>query len=184
MRFFTRALTCCFLLSAFIPSILSAQLRIDRSVIGNGYTQATDSVGAGLSSSANFLDGTVGQMIIDKSSDSSFALSHGFWYQISKDIMTGIEEDELTPETFELKQNYPNPFNPSTTIVFNLPKASDVRLVIFNVLGQEVGTLVDDKLAAGKYDIKFEASNLAAGLYFYRIKAGDFVETKKMLLVK
>lgn len=166
------------------PVILSAQLRIDRSVIGNGYTQATDSVGEGLAANANFLDGTVGQMIIDKSTDSSFALSHGFWYQISKDIMTGIEDDGLNPETFELKQNYPNPFNPSTKIVFNLPKAIDVRLTIYNVLGQEVGTLVNEKLAAGKYDITFEARDLAAGLYFYRIQAGSFIETMKMLLVK
>jgi len=172
------------LFTTLLTSILSAQLRIDRSVIGNGYTQATDSVGAGLNNNANFLDGTIGQLIVDKSSDSSFALSHGFWYQISKDLVTGIEDNGVSPEAFELKQNYPNPFNPSTTIIFNLPKTSDVRLVIFNVLGQEVGTLVDDKLAAGKYDIKFEASSLAAGLYFYRIQAGDFVETKKMLLVK
>ncbi|MGH1363736.1 MAG: T9SS type A sorting domain-containing protein [Calditrichia bacterium] len=173
------------LIIVIFPSILTAQLRIDRSVIGSGYTQATDSVGEGLTSeNANFLDGTIGQAFISKSADSTFSLGHGFWYQISRDIMTGIEEDLQTPETFELKQNYPNPFNPSTTIVFTVPKAATVRLSIYNVLGQEVGTLVDEKLAAGKYDIKFEARGLAAGLYFYRIQADGFVETKKMLLVK
>jgi len=179
-----KAIQLILLTSILLPLILSAQLRVDRSVIGNGYTQSSDSVGEGLSSSTIKLAGTVGESIISESADSSFVLGHGFWYQISRDIMTGIEDDLQTPETFELKQNYPNPFNPSTIIVFNLPKTATVRLSIYNLLGQEVGTLVDEKLAAGKYDIKFEASGLAAGLYFYRIQTDGFIETKKMLLVK
>jgi|GEM_PF-1257941 len=167
-------------------STLFAQLSVKYSVIGNGYTDAVSVPNEDLSSRVDttYLSGTVGQTIISKSSDNSFALSHGFWYQLSKDIVTGIEEGELVPEIFELKQNYPNPFNPGTKIVFNLPKAVDVQLTIYNILGQEVGTLVDERLAAGEYDITFEARDLAAGLYFYRIQAGSFIETKKMLLVK
>jgi hypothetical protein len=88
------------------------------------------------------------------------------------------------PETFELSQNYPNPFNPSTTISFYLPSASDVSLKVYNVLGQEVTTLVDGSLTAGQHEVRFDAGNIASGVYFYRISAGSFVETRKMLLTK
>ncbi|MDW8436493.1 MAG: T9SS type A sorting domain-containing protein [Chloroherpetonaceae bacterium] len=85
---------------------------------------------------------------------------------------------------YELEQNYPNPFNPSTTIRFAIPQQSDVKLEVFNVLGQKVATLVNERLAAGTYSKVFDAANLASGVYFYRLQAGDFVKTMKMMLVK
>ncbi len=89
------------------------------------------------------------------------------------------------PEDFTLSQNYPNPFNPSTTLQFSLPEASQVRLEIFNLLGQKVSTLVaGDKLQAGWHSVQFDASNLSSGVYIYRIQAGEFVQTKRMLLIK
>lgn len=89
------------------------------------------------------------------------------------------------PEDFTLSQNYPNPFNPSTTLQFGLPEASQVRLEIFNLLGQKVSTLVaGDKMQAGWHSIQFDASNLSSGVYIYRIQAGEFVQTKRMLLIK
>jgi hypothetical protein len=87
-------------------------------------------------------------------------------------------------QVFNLHQNYPNPFNPTTSIDFDLPKTSEVTLKIFNVLGEEMTTLVSDRLSAGNYSYEWDASNMASGIYLYRLKAGDFVETKEMILMR
>ena len=96
---------------------------------------------------------------------------------------------ETRPEEFALRNNYPNPFNPSTTIKYQLPDAGDVRLEIFNVVGQSVRTLVDQQEGAGRYEMQWDATNnngqsLSSGVYFYRLQAGEFQEVKKMLLMK
>jgi hypothetical protein len=88
------------------------------------------------------------------------------------------------PREYKLAQNYPNPFNPSTKISFALPKAGNVELKIYDILGREVTTLVNEFRIAGNYTVDFNASNLASGVYFYRIKSGDFIDTKKMVLMK
>jgi GMP synthase-like glutamine amidotransferase len=92
--------------------------------------------------------------------------------------------DQVIPTKIILSQNYPNPFNPSTTIEFNLPKTSKITLKIFNILGEEVTTLVSDRLSTGSYSYEWDASNLASGLYLYRLQAGDYVETRKMILMR
>ncbi len=89
-----------------------------------------------------------------------------------------------TPDEFWLYNNYPNPFNPSTTIEFDLPKRSEVSLKVFNILGEEVATLVSDRLSAGSYSYEWDALNLASGVYLYRLQAGDYVETRKMVLMR
>ncbi len=91
---------------------------------------------------------------------------------------------ETIPEKFELFQNYPNPFNPSTTIKFSLPKASQVTLKVYNVLGQVVAELLDKDLLAGAHQIEFNAVSHASGVYIYRLEAGEFTAVKKLLLVK
>jgi hypothetical protein len=88
------------------------------------------------------------------------------------------------PASFKLEQNYPNPFNPSTTIKFGLPKATDVKIIVTDINGKIVRTLVDMSANAGNYQVAFDANNLSTGIYFYKIIAGDFSQTKKMLLVK
>ena len=88
------------------------------------------------------------------------------------------------PEVYNLSQNYPNPFNPSTTINFSLPKGSNVVLKIYDVLGREVATLLNGEKPAGNYEVNFDASKLASGLYVYTINAGEFTSTKKMMLMK
>jgi phosphodiesterase/alkaline phosphatase D-like protein len=105
-------------------------------------------------------------------------------------VLVGLDSDiertlaELLPVSYSLAQNYPNPFNPATTIRYGLPQRSMVNLTIFNALGQQVRQLLSEEQAAGYHDVKFEGSGLASGVYFYRIRAGSFVETKKFLLIR
>lgn len=87
-------------------------------------------------------------------------------------------------EGFELLQNYPNPFNPSTTIRFTIPRESDVNLSVYNILGQHVTTLVQERMKRGSYSIPFNGQNFSSGTYFYRITTGDYVDTKKMMILK
>ncbi len=89
-----------------------------------------------------------------------------------------------TPSEFALSNNYPNPFNPTTNISYSVPQASEVNMIVFNTLGQQVATLVNEQKAPGSYTVTFEAGNLTSGVYFVRITAGDFTDTKKMLLLK
>ena len=93
-------------------------------------------------------------------------------------------EDNQVPAAFSLSQNYPNPFNPTTVIHYTVPKTSLVNLSVFNLLGQEVKTLVNEEKSPGEYEVRFDGSNLPSGIYFYRLVAGDFVKTMKMLLMK
>jgi len=88
------------------------------------------------------------------------------------------------PDRFVLAQNYPNPFNPSTTIRFSIPERAYVSLIIFDVLGNEVETLVSAPLSPGVHSVRWNAASFANGTYFYRLQAGDFVQTKKLILLK
>ena len=88
------------------------------------------------------------------------------------------------PDRFSLSQNYPNPFNPSTKIKFDIKETGFVKLKVFDVLGMEVETLVNEKLSAGSYETTFDGSKLSSGVYFYKIDAGDHTDVRKMTLVK
>jgi hypothetical protein len=94
------------------------------------------------------------------------------------------DKKSLAVFSYMLSQNYPNPFNPSTTIEFDLPEACEVSLKIFNILGEEVATLMSDRLSAGSYSYEWNAGRLASGVYLYRLEAEGFVETRKMILMK
>ncbi len=98
--------------------------------------------------------------------------------------LTEVEEEVAAPNGYVLFQNYPNPFNPSTTIAFSLPESQKVTLKIYNILGAEVATLVDGQLSASYHQYKFDASNLASGIYIYQLQAGSFIQAKKFTLIK
>ena len=97
----------------------------------------------------------------------------------------GVKQNSaFTPEKFQLNQNYPNPFNPATNIAFDVSIEQYITLKVYNVLGQEVATLVDQHLMPGSYQARFDGSNLSSGVYLYRLSAGAFSLTKSMLLIK
>ena len=99
----------------------------------------------------------------------------------------GTSNESVTdglPESFDLNQNYPNPFNPTTRIAFDLPESSEVRLSVFDMLGRQVAVIVNERMTAGTHSVQFDASNLSSGMYLYRIQAGSFTQTQKMMLIK
>jgi len=99
-------------------------------------------------------------------------------------LVTSVHAQENIPREFSLSQNYPNPFNPTTTIAYALPQAEQVELKVYDLHGHEVGVLVNEKKVAGKYTIEFDATTLPSGVYFYQLRAGEFVKTRKLTLVK
>ena len=96
---------------------------------------------------------------------------------------TGVGDDAV-PLTYSLAQNFPNPFNPSTRIYFSIPSQSKVELKVYNLLGQEIATLVNEVKPAGLHNVRFNGASVASGVYIYRLVAGDFTSVKKMVLVK
>jgi len=97
---------------------------------------------------------------------------------------TTVEEELNNPKEFYLTQNYPNPFNPLTKVNYQIPELSFATLRVYNVLGNEIATLVNEEKPIGSYEVEFNATGLPSGIYFYRLKAGSFFETKKMVLMK
>ncbi|MDX1430365.1 MAG: T9SS type A sorting domain-containing protein [Rhodothermales bacterium] len=127
----------------------------------------------------------------------TFAIAMGNGLAELEANMTGLENayqafvvsvdepvDSTIPTEFALGQNYPNPFNPSTTISFSLPTAEDVKLRVFNVLGAHVETLVAGPRTAGRYEVAWDASRLASGIYFYRLEAGGYSASKSLVVLK
>jgi hypothetical protein len=88
------------------------------------------------------------------------------------------------PNNYILEQNYPNPFNPSTKINFAIPKSGLVTIKIYDILGKEISTLINEYLSAGNYSVNFNGGNIPSGVYFYRLEANRYITTKKMLMIK
>jgi len=99
-------------------------------------------------------------------------------------IITSAAIDDQLPKIFKFYQNYPNPFNPSTTISFSMPSLQNVSIKIFNILGGEVATLINETKAPGNYQLEFDGSRLSSGVYFYTLQSGSFIQTKKFVLMK
>lgn len=120
------------------------------------------------------------------------SMIHILWQQTGRfltkiykpDSTSNVKEDDFIPQTNKLYQNYPNPFNPETKIKYSIPKINFVSLKIYDLLGNEIATLVNEEKPSGVYEVEFNASNLSSGIYFYRLQAGEFILTKKLVLLK
>ncbi|MGD1044439.1 MAG: T9SS type A sorting domain-containing protein [Bacteroidota bacterium] len=108
----------------------------------------------------------------------------GPWSDASNFTVTSVVKEEEIPTEYSISQNYPNPFNPTTKLKFALPQRSLTKLIIYDLLGREVQTLINKELEAGYHEINFDANKIPSGIYFYRIQSGDFIQTKKMILIK
>ncbi len=114
-----------------------------------------------------------------------YALDGFGFYVFKNSLVTSVENSSRRmPQGYSLEQNYPNPFNPSTQITYELPRSGMVVLVVYDVLGREIATLVNERKPAGEYTVRWNAGSTASGVYFYRLQAGSFIETKKMLLLR
>jgi hypothetical protein len=152
---------------------------------------SVNSGGESSQSSANYAARlTLAQTVAGYCESDNHCAYLGFWCPTPQSVVK-VEEIESgnLPSNFNLKQNYPNPFNPITTIEFALPRSGHVRISIYNTLGRQVRVLVNEPLPAGEYRITwngrdFRGNQVASGIYLYRLEAGDFIVTKKMVLLK
>ncbi len=152
------------------------QYQITNSVIGSG--------GNIISNSNNGIVCTVGESFIGKTSNTINQNQIGFWYAYQQTTITDVENEETIPTVFKLEQNYPNPFNPSTRIKFAVPEKSNVLIKVYDILGSEVATLVNEEMDAGWYENNFNAAGLSSGVYLFRMEAGNFISTKKMIYLR
>ena len=108
----------------------------------------------------------------------------GVWRRPLSEMITGVKSKSELPKDFILYQNYPNPFNPVTSIEYRVASTEYVTLKVYDILGREIVTLVNEEKPAGTYEVKWNAEGLSSGIYFYKLQAADFVQTKKMILLK
>ncbi len=167
----------CLVFMLLICSSAQAQYKIVHGTFGSG---GGVSGGSGVSVHSIF-----GQSFVGTAQNDSYTVGAGFWYAVQTSTVTSVERiDDMIPHEFRLDQNYPNPFNPSTTIKFAIPRQEHVVLVVYDLMGRVVATLVDEQLAAGEYTAVFDAGGVASGMYLYRIQAGSHLTTRRMILLK
>jgi photosystem II stability/assembly factor-like uncharacterized protein len=167
----------------YITSLVSAGSNVFAGTYTHGVFASSDDGASWRSIGDGLTDMSVGSLVI-KSPNLFAATSSGVWKRPLSEIMSVSPDRGILPERYILEQNFPNPFNPSTTIHYGLPNKSHVTLELFNILGQKVIQLVNGVEEAGVHEVKCDGSNLASGVYFYRIQAGSFVQTKKLLLLR
>lgn len=165
-----------FILFVVLSLTIHAQNLLPFSVISSG--------GQNSLNESFIMNGTVGKAFIGKSVSVNNHQYSGFWYVYKADIGTPVENEETFPTEFKLQQNYPNPFNPSTMIKFSVPERSNVLIKIYDILGGEVATIVNEEIEAGWYTRVFNATGYSTGVYIYRMQAGNYTQTRKMLLIK
>jgi hypothetical protein len=164
-------------IALFLCTSLEAQVQFRGGTFGMG--------GSAYFGPSTYLKGSFGQTVAGSTGSISMYHDAGFWKPVYGFIFVSIPAgDPGIPAVFELSQNYPNPFNPSTIIRYGLPHTSTVSLIVFNTLGQKVAELVNGTQVPGYHEVRFEGTTLASGVYFYRIRAGDFVQTRKLMLLR
>ncbi len=123
--------------------------------------------------------GYTNEEVLDK-----IRLAEALYYSNFDTTLVSVDDDKNIPLTYSLSQNFPNPFNPTTTIRYQLTESGKVSLIIYDILGREVKTLVNKFQINGKYEVSFNSSSLASGVCFYRLMVNDYIDVKKMLLLK
>jgi DNA-binding beta-propeller fold protein YncE len=123
------------------------------------------------------VDQTTNKVYVTNQNDKTISI-------IGRSVTSVKQISQLMPDHFALSQNYPNPMNPSTTISFNLPVKSFVSLKVFDMLGREVASIISQELPAGTYARQWNAGKMSSGVYFYRLQAGSFTQTKRLVLLK
>jgi hypothetical protein len=188
----TRATILAALAGCLLPVRGPAQSTVPWSAVDMGYAVS--------SSAVTIVRSVVGQAFVGVMQGTATVIESGFLVDtLLRTTVTSVAGPAELPREYALRQNYPNPFNPSTTIRVELPHSSRVSLKVYDALGQEVATLVDEEKAAGVHDVRFDAGNLASGMYVYRLYVrisdpasarestrgvGDFVAAKRLLLLK
>ncbi len=178
--------------AAAIPGKVTLNWETVTEIDNQGFIIERKSSGSAEWSRAGYVDGkgTTTEKTFYSFYDVPSASGHYFYrlkqldYNGTFEYSNEVDVDYHTPQGFSLSQNYPNPFNPSTSIKFSIPQENTVSIVIYNVLGKEISTLLNEQRPAGTYSITFDASSLPSGLYFYKLSAGKFEQTRKMLLIK
>lgn len=151
---------------------------------GSLFWHKTETGTAGQNDYASFVVAADSQRVFVTGS-ANFSATGIAYYTLRYSSCTGIEPiSSILPAKFSLEQNYPNPFNPSTSIRFDIPKASFVKITVYDIAGRELEVLAAEQVRAGQYEVKWNASSYASGVYFYSIATNDFVQTKKMILTK
>jgi hypothetical protein len=127
----------------------------------------------------------MGSLLVQRDFLFAGTFTGGVWRRPLSEMVLSVDvTPRMNSTSFMLAQNYPNPFNPTTVVSYHLPVASEVKLIVYDILGREVAVLVNERKVRGFYSVKFDASRLATGVYFYRIVAGSFSETKRLLLIR
>ena len=164
----------CLTLALVLAMPAAGQIQMRRSVLGGG---------GGVSSGAgNSVNGTLAQAVVGVVSGAGWLHEIGFWH--GPPISTGVDESAGLPTVFNLGQNQPNPFNPTTTIRFAVPEAAQVTIRLFDIRGRLVRNLMNEALEPGYHEFVLRADGLSSGVYFYRMEADDFGDTKKLVLLK
>jgi len=152
---------------------------------GRGVYQSTDSGATWAAANTGLADKDVTALVVSGTNLFAGTSGTGVWMRPLSEMVTSVDiTSGESPREHSLLQTYPNPFNPSTTIRYGLPNPSHVTLTVFNSLGQQVAQLVNGEMEAGYHEVKFDASGLSSAIYFYRLRAGDFVETKRLMLLR
>ncbi len=152
-------------------------------IYGDGVYRSTDDGETWATVNTGLTNDTVLAIGINPSG-TIFAATNGGLFRSVQSTTSVKDLSADTPIRFSLNQNYPNPFNPSTIIRYAIPEASFTSIKVYDILGNEVATLVNEEKPAGRYEVSFSALQLSSGIYFYKLQAGSFVETKKMILIK
>ena len=163
--------------STILSQILSQNSRVAWSSFNVGFAK--------FQTSNTIVNSVAGQNFVGTSLLGNAEIISGFLADtLFRTVITAVHDQEGLPSTYSLAQNYPNPFNPSTSISYQLPRQSYVTLIIYNILGREIATLVDEMKQPGKYFVQWNASDIPTGVYFYRLVTGNYVQTKKLVLMK